>query len=141
MNTAAVIGLGCVSLPLGVEFGQQMRTIGVGIARHEVDASLANWRINDGTGKFISEQMIEHVIASGSCIKGGAFVDVKAAFDQAAMLQTGCAFGDCDGHGRLRDRVISFGFKDRRPLVLHLVYRFDTGALVTAPKKLRTTTS
>lgn len=34
MNTLAVIGLGYVGLPLVVEFGKQMRTIGFDIARN-----------------------------------------------------------------------------------------------------------
>ncbi len=41
MNTIAVIGLGYVGLPLVVEFGKQMRTIGFDIAQHKVDACLA----------------------------------------------------------------------------------------------------
>ncbi|MBK1612261.1 GDP-mannose dehydrogenase [Rubrivivax gelatinosus] len=41
MNTVAVIGLGYVGLPLVVEFGKQMRTIGFDIAQHKVDACLA----------------------------------------------------------------------------------------------------
>lgn len=38
MNTLAVIGLGYVGLPLVVEFGKQMRTIGFDIAKHKVEA-------------------------------------------------------------------------------------------------------
>ncbi len=38
MNTIAVIGLGYVGLPLVVEFGKQLRTIGFDIAEHKVDA-------------------------------------------------------------------------------------------------------
>jgi UDP-N-acetyl-D-galactosamine dehydrogenase len=38
MNTLAVIGLGYVGLPLVVEFGKQMRTIGFDIAEHKVAA-------------------------------------------------------------------------------------------------------
>jgi UDP-N-acetyl-D-galactosamine dehydrogenase len=38
METIAVIGLGYVGLPLVVEFGKQLRTIGFDIARHKVDA-------------------------------------------------------------------------------------------------------
>ena len=41
MNTIAVIGLGYVGLPLVVEFGKQMRTIGFDIAQNKVDACLA----------------------------------------------------------------------------------------------------
>jgi UDP-N-acetyl-D-glucosamine/UDP-N-acetyl-D-galactosamine dehydrogenase len=41
MNTVAVIGLGYVGLPLVVEFGKQMRTIGFDIAQHKVDACRA----------------------------------------------------------------------------------------------------
>ena len=38
MNTLAVIGLGYVGLPLVVEFGKHMRTIGFDIAKHKVEA-------------------------------------------------------------------------------------------------------
>jgi UDP-N-acetyl-D-galactosamine dehydrogenase len=38
MNTLAVIGLGYVGLPLVVEFGKQLRTIGFDIASHKVQA-------------------------------------------------------------------------------------------------------
>ena len=38
MNTIAVIGLGYVGLPLVVEFGKQIRTIGFDIATHKVQA-------------------------------------------------------------------------------------------------------
>jgi UDP-N-acetyl-D-galactosamine dehydrogenase len=38
MNTVAVIGLGYVGLPLVVEFGKHLRTIGFDIAQHKVDA-------------------------------------------------------------------------------------------------------
>ncbi len=40
MNTLAVIGLGYVGLPLVVEFGKQVRTIGFDIAQSKVDACL-----------------------------------------------------------------------------------------------------
>ena len=38
METVAVIGLGYVGLPLVVEFGKQLRTIGYDIARHKVES-------------------------------------------------------------------------------------------------------
>ena len=38
MNTIAVVGLGYVGLPLVVEFGKQVRTIGFDIATHKVQA-------------------------------------------------------------------------------------------------------
>ncbi len=38
MNTLAIIGLGYVGLPLVVEFGKQIRTIGFDIAKHKVQA-------------------------------------------------------------------------------------------------------
>ena len=41
MTTVAVIGLGYVGLPLVVEFGKQMKTIGFDIAQHKVDACVA----------------------------------------------------------------------------------------------------
>ena len=39
MNTLAVIGLGYVGLPLVVEFGKQIRTIGFDIAKNKVEAA------------------------------------------------------------------------------------------------------
>jgi len=41
INTVAVIGLGYVGLPLVVEFGKQLRTIGFDIAQHKVEACRA----------------------------------------------------------------------------------------------------
>ena len=41
MAVIAVVGLGYVGLPLVVEFGKQVRTIGFDIARHKVDACTA----------------------------------------------------------------------------------------------------
>ncbi|HEV6965216.1 MAG TPA: nucleotide sugar dehydrogenase, partial [Roseateles sp.] len=38
MNAVAVVGLGYVGLPLVVEFGKQMRTIGFDIAKNKVEA-------------------------------------------------------------------------------------------------------
>ncbi len=40
MTAVAVIGLGYVGLPLVIEFGKHMRTIGFDIAQHKVDACL-----------------------------------------------------------------------------------------------------
>ena len=55
--------------------------------------------INDSMAKFIAEQTIKRMIASGSAIKGpnkvnvlvkgGAFIDAKAAFDARAMAKAG----------------------------------------------------
>ena len=38
MNTVAVVGLGYVGLPLVVEFGKHVRTIGFDIATHKVES-------------------------------------------------------------------------------------------------------
>ena len=54
MNTVAVIGLGYVGLPLVVEFGKQMRTIGFDIAQNKVDACLAG---KDPSRELDDEQM------------------------------------------------------------------------------------
>ena len=54
MTTLAVIGLGYVGLPLVVEFGKQMRTIGFDIAQHKVDACLKG---TDPSRELSDEQM------------------------------------------------------------------------------------
>ena len=54
MNTLAVVGLGYVGLPLVVEFGKQVRTIGFDIAQHKVDACL---RGTDPSRELSDEQM------------------------------------------------------------------------------------
>jgi UDP-N-acetyl-D-galactosamine dehydrogenase len=56
MNTLAVIGLGYVGLPLVVEFGKHVRTIGVDIAQHKVDACN---RGTDPSRELTDEQMAE----------------------------------------------------------------------------------
>ncbi|MFN7694976.1 MAG: nucleotide sugar dehydrogenase [Burkholderiales bacterium] len=55
-TTLAVIGLGYVGLPLVVEFGKQMRTIGFDIAQHKVDACLKG---TDPSRELSDEQMAE----------------------------------------------------------------------------------
>ena len=54
MNTIAVIGLGYVGLPLVVEFGKQIRTIGFDIAEHKVAACL---RGTDPSRELADEDM------------------------------------------------------------------------------------
>ncbi|WP_374434128.1 nucleotide sugar dehydrogenase [Inhella sp.] len=54
MTTLAVIGLGYVGLPLVVEFGKQIRTIGFDIAQSKVDACL---RGTDPSRELSDEQM------------------------------------------------------------------------------------
>jgi UDP-N-acetyl-D-galactosamine dehydrogenase len=56
MNTLAVIGLGYVGLPLVVEFGKHLRTIGFDIAQHKVDACQ---RGTDPSRELTDEQMAE----------------------------------------------------------------------------------
>ena len=54
VSTVAVIGLGYVGLPLVVEFGKQMRTIGFDIAQTKVDACLAG---TDPSRELADEQL------------------------------------------------------------------------------------
>lgn len=56
MTTLAVIGLGYVGLPLVVEFGKQVRTIGFDIAQHKVDACLQG---TDPSRELTDEQMAQ----------------------------------------------------------------------------------
>ncbi len=60
MNTLAVIGLGYVGLPLVIEFGKHVRTIGFDIAQHKVDACL---RGTDPSRELSDAQMAEAVHA------------------------------------------------------------------------------
>jgi len=55
-QTLAVIGLGYVGLPLVVEFGKQMRTIGFDIAQHKVDACIKG---TDPSRELSDEQMAQ----------------------------------------------------------------------------------
>ena len=64
MLTVAVIGLGYVGLPLVVEFGKHVRTIG-----YHPQVILAGRRINDGMGKFVAEQTVKHIISGGGQVK------------------------------------------------------------------------
>ena len=54
MTTIAVIGLGYVGLPLVIEFGKQLKTIGFDIAQQKVDACLAG---KDPSRELKDEQM------------------------------------------------------------------------------------
>ncbi|MCZ8110164.1 MAG: nucleotide sugar dehydrogenase [Betaproteobacteria bacterium] len=56
MNTLAVVGLGYVGLPLVVEFGKHVRTIGFDIAQHKVDACQ---RGTDPSRELTDEQLAE----------------------------------------------------------------------------------
>ena len=56
MTTLAVIGLGYVGLPLVVEFGKQMRTIGFDIAEHKVAACL---RGTDPSRELTDDEMAQ----------------------------------------------------------------------------------
>jgi UDP-N-acetyl-D-galactosamine dehydrogenase len=54
MNTVAVVGLGYVGLPLAVEFGKKLRTIGFDLSREKV----ANYRRHvDPTGEVTTEEL------------------------------------------------------------------------------------
>ncbi|MBS0305651.1 MAG: nucleotide sugar dehydrogenase [Proteobacteria bacterium] len=78
MNTVAVIGLGYVGLPLVVEFGKQMRTIGFDIAQHKVDACLAG---HDPSRELSDAQMAaatHAVYTSDAALLGEADVIVVA---------------------------------------------------------------
>jgi UDP-N-acetyl-D-galactosamine dehydrogenase len=78
MNTIAVIGLGYVGLPLVVEFGKQMRTIGFDIAQHKVDACL---RGIDPSRELEDEQMAEAthaVYTSGPALLAEADIIIVA---------------------------------------------------------------
>jgi hypothetical protein len=71
MNTLAVIRLGVERLPLVMESGKQIRKIGSDRSRHKVE----------------SGQRVEEF--GKKLVKGGTFIDVKAAFDAAATQAVG----------------------------------------------------
>ncbi len=54
MNAVAVVGLGYVGLPLAVEFGKKMRTIGFDLSAAKIDSYK---RFVDPTGELTTEQM------------------------------------------------------------------------------------
>ena len=60
INCIAVIGLGYVGLPLVVEFGKQMKTIGFDISKHKVDCCR---RGTDPSFELTETQMKEGVHA------------------------------------------------------------------------------
>jgi UDP-N-acetyl-D-glucosamine/UDP-N-acetyl-D-galactosamine dehydrogenase len=78
MNTVAVIGLGYVGLPLVVEFGKQMRTIGFDIAQHKVDACRAG---TDPSRELADEELAaaKHAIyTSDAALLGEADIIIVA---------------------------------------------------------------
>ena len=54
MNVVAVVGLGYVGLPLAVEFGKKMRTIGLDLSRSKIESYR---RFIDPTGELTTGQM------------------------------------------------------------------------------------
>ncbi len=75
MKTLAVIGLGYVGLPLVVEFGKQMRTIGFDIAKHKVEACR---RGTDPSRELDDAQMAE--------AKHAIYTDDPAMLGEADMI-------------------------------------------------------
>lgn len=75
MNTLAVIGLGYVGLPLVVEFGKQMRTIGFDIAKHKVESCL---RGVDPSRELADEEM--------ALAKHAIYTDDPALLGEADMI-------------------------------------------------------
>ena len=75
MNTLAVIGLGYVGLPLVVEFGKHMRTIGFDIATHKVEACR---RGTDPSRELEDAQMAE--------AKHAVYTDDPALLAEADMI-------------------------------------------------------
>ena len=75
MNTIAVIGLGYVGLPLVVEFGKQIRTIGFDIAKHKVESCL---RGVDPSRELADEEM--------ALAKHAVYTDDPAMLAEADMI-------------------------------------------------------
>ncbi|NWG73172.1 MAG: nucleotide sugar dehydrogenase, partial [Rubrivivax sp.] len=78
MTTVAVIGLGYVGLPLVVEFGKHLRTIGFDIAQHKVDACL---RGTDPSRELSDDEMAQAknvVYTSDPALLGEADIIVVA---------------------------------------------------------------
>jgi UDP-N-acetyl-D-glucosamine/UDP-N-acetyl-D-galactosamine dehydrogenase len=75
MNTVAVIGLGYVGLPLVVEFGKHLRTIGFDIAQNKVDACNA--------GKDPSRELPDEALAAA---RHAIYTSDPAVLGEADML-------------------------------------------------------
>jgi len=75
MNTLAVIGLGYVGLPLVVEFGKHVRTIGFDIAKHKVESCL---RGVDPSRELTDEEM--------ALAKNAIYTDDPAMLGEADMI-------------------------------------------------------
>ncbi|MFP5398171.1 MAG: nucleotide sugar dehydrogenase, partial [Gammaproteobacteria bacterium] len=78
MTTVAVIGLGYVGLPLVVEFGKHLRTIGFDIVQHKVDACL---RGTDPSRELSDDEMAQAknvVYTSDPALLGEADIIVVA---------------------------------------------------------------
>jgi UDP-N-acetyl-D-glucosamine/UDP-N-acetyl-D-galactosamine dehydrogenase len=75
MNTVAVIGLGYVGLPLVVEFGKHLRTIGFDIAQNKVDACNA--------GKDPSRELPDEALAAA---RHAIYTSDPALLGEADML-------------------------------------------------------
>jgi len=75
MGIVAVIGLGYVGLPLVVEFGKQVKTIGFDISQHKVDSCL---RGTDPSRELADEQM--------AAAKHAVYTSDPAALAEADMI-------------------------------------------------------
>jgi UDP-N-acetyl-D-galactosamine dehydrogenase len=102
MNTLAVIGLGYVGLPLVVEFGKHVRTIGFDIAQHKVDACQ---RGTDPSRELTDAQMAEAkhaVYTSDPAMLGEAdmiIVAVPTPVDEAHIPDFGPLVGSSTSVG------------------------------------------
>jgi UDP-N-acetyl-D-galactosamine dehydrogenase len=103
MNTLAVIGLGYVGLPLVVEFGKHVRTIGFDIAQHKVDACQ---RGTDPSRELTDEQMAEArnaIYTSDAAMLGEAdmiIVAVPTPVDEAHIPDFRPLIGSSSSVGR-----------------------------------------
>ena len=70
---AAVIGLGYVGLPLAVELGTVLETIGYDIKQD---------RINDGMGAYVARQVIKLMIRRGHRVEGSHVLILGITFKE-----------------------------------------------------------
>jgi UDP-N-acetyl-D-glucosamine/UDP-N-acetyl-D-galactosamine dehydrogenase len=75
MNTVAVVGLGYVGLPLVIEFGKQMRTIGFDIDEHKVSSCRAG---TDPSREIPNEDMrgasLAEYSADPACLRDADYI-------------------------------------------------------------------
>jgi hypothetical protein len=86
-KTVAVVGLGYMGLPLAVEFGKRLETIGYDLSEAKLDHCRRGQDPAGGVGEGdMGGKRNEY---PKKLEKGGCFVDVKSRFDAKAFASAG----------------------------------------------------